>query len=280
MDWLDNWNRAMEYLEEHLEEELDLKELGKLAGCSAYHFQRMFSYLAGVPLHEYIRRRRMTLAAAELQSGEKVLDVALRFGYESPTSFNRAFQALHGIPPSEAKQSGVKLKAFSRIRFKFILKGAEEMEYQIVKEKAFRIVGFRTPQPSDAEESFRVIPRFWSEVGSRIGELLPLMNSNPSGILGICTCNETENHYYIAVASSAPVPEGMYEWTVPAASWAVFSGAGSLPFAIQDLQKRIVSEWLPDSGYEWEQAPDVEVYLDPPGGAESRFQVWLPVTKR
>ena len=90
MDWLDNWNRAMEYLEEHLEEELDLKELGKLAGCSAYHFQRMFSYLAGVPLHEYIRRRRMTLAAAELQSGEKVLDVALRFGYESPTSFNRA----------------------------------------------------------------------------------------------------------------------------------------------------------------------------------------------
>ena len=100
MDWLNNWNKALDYLEEHLEGETDPGELGRLAGCSAYHFQRMFSYLAGVPLSEYIRRRRMTLAAAELQSGEKVLAVALRYGYDSPTAFNRAFQAVHGVPPS------------------------------------------------------------------------------------------------------------------------------------------------------------------------------------
>lgn len=91
MDWLSNWNKALDYLEEHLEEEIDLGKLGRLAGCSAYHFQRMFSYLAEIPLNEYIRRRRMSRAAAELQNGAKVLDTALRFGYESPTAFNRAF---------------------------------------------------------------------------------------------------------------------------------------------------------------------------------------------
>ncbi len=104
MDWLKKWNEALDESEQNLEGTVDAEKLGRLAGCSAYHFQRMFSYLAGVPLSEYVRRRRMTRAAADLQNGEKVLDVALRYGYESPTAFNRAFQAVHGIPPSQAKQ--------------------------------------------------------------------------------------------------------------------------------------------------------------------------------
>lgn len=150
MDWLNNWNRALDYLEDHLDGEIRPEELGRLAGCSAYHFQRMFSYLAGVPLNEYIRRRRMTRAAADLRAaGERILDVALRYGYDSPTAFNRAFQAVHGVAPSLAKQDGVKLKAFPRIRFKFVLKGGTEMEYQIVQKEAFRIVGFRTLIPAD-----------------------------------------------------------------------------------------------------------------------------------
>lgn len=279
MDWLKNWNGALDCLEENLDGEINLGELGRLAGCSAYHFQRMFSYLAGVPLSEYIRRRRMTRAAVDLQNGEKVLDTALRYGYDSPTAFNRAFQAVHGIPPSQAKQAGVTLKAFPRIYFKFVLKGAEEMEYQIVKREAFRIVGFRTPLPMDVEESFQVVPGFWAEIGPRQAELFPLMGGEPAGILGVSTCGEEENYYYIAVSSSAPVPEGMQEWTVPAATWAVFTGTGRLPDAMQELQRRIVTEFLPDSGYEWAKAPDIEVYLNRPG-EESRFQVWLPVTKR
>jgi len=280
MDWLKNWNEALNCLERHLDGEIDLEELGRLAGCSTYHFQRMFSYLAGVPLSEYIRRRRMTRAAMDLQNGDKVLDVALRYGCDSPTAFNRAFQAIHGIPPSLAKQNAVKLKAFPRIRFKFILKGADEMEYQITKREAFRVVGFRTPIPADVEESFRRVPEFWAETGPRLPELLPLMDGNPAGMLGVSTCEKKDNYYYIAVASSAPVPEGAEEWTVPAAAWAVFTGKGQMPTAIQDLQKRVVSEWLPDSGYEWAQAPDIEVYLDPPGSTGGRFQVWLPVVRR
>ena len=280
MDWLKNWNEALDYLEQNLEEEIRLEELGRLAGCSAYHFQRMFSYLAGVPLKEYIRRRRMTRAAADLRAGEKVLNVALRYGYDSPTAFNRAFQTVHGVAPSLAKQDGVKLKAFPRIRFKFVLKGDTEMEYQIVKREAFRIVGFRTPLPMDVEEGFQVVPRFWGEIGPRVGELIPLMDPETPGLLGVSTCHrEEENYYYIAVASAAPVPPGMYEWTVPAAEWAIFSGQGRQPIAIQELQKRIVTEWLPGSGYEWAQAPDIEVYLSAPGEEESRFQVWLPVQR-
>lgn len=280
MDWLENWNKALDELERSLNGEIRLEELGRLAGCSPYHFQRMFSYLAGVPLKEYVRRRRMTRAAADLRAGEKVLEVALRYGYDSPTAFNRAFQGIHGVAPSLAKQDGVKLKAFPRIRFKFVLKGDVEMEYQIVRKDAFRIVGFRTPLTMDVEESFQAVPRFWGEVEPRIGELIPLMSPEMPGVLGVSTCHhEAENSYYIAVASNAPVPEGLSEWTVPAATWAVFTGQGQAPMAIQELQKRIVSEWLPDSGYEWAQAPDVEVYLNGPDAAEAQFQVWLPVQR-
>ena len=280
MDWLTHWNESLDYLEANLDGEIRLDELGRLAGCSAYHFQRMFSYLAGVPLNEYIRRRRMTRAAADLRKGERVLDVALRYGYDSPTAFNRAFQAVHAVPPSAARQDGVKLKAFPRIRFKFVLKGDTEMEYQIVTRPEFRIVGFRTPLPTDAEESFQMVPRFWGEVGPRLHQLLPLMNTEPAGVLGVSTCHrDEENFYYVAVASSAPVSAVMAEYTVPSATWAVFSGQGQTPNAIQELQKRIVSEWLPDSGYEWAQAPDIEVYLSAPGEEESQFQVWMPITK-
>ena len=280
MDWLENWNKALDELERSLDGEIRMEELGRLAGCSPYHFQRMFSYLAGVPLKEYVRRRRMTRAAADLRAGEKVLEVALRYGYDSPTAFNRAFQGIHGVAPSLAKQDGVKLKAFPRIRFKFVLKGDVEMEYQIVRKDAFRIVGFRTPLTMDVEESFQAVPRFWGEVGPRIGELIPLMSPEMPGVLGVSTCHhEAENSYYIAVASDAPLPEGLCEWTVPAATWAVFTGQGQAPIAIQELQKRIVSEWLPDSGYEWAQAPDVEVYLNGPDAAEAQFQVWLPVQR-
>ena len=279
MDWLKNWNEALDELERNLEGTVDLERLGRLAGCSAYHFQRMFSYLAGMSLSEYVRRRRMTRAAADLQNGEKVLDTALRYGYESPTAFNRAFQAVHGVPPSQAKQAGATLKAFPRIYFKFVLKGAKEMEYQIVQREAFRAVGFRTLIPTDMDESFQAVPKFWSETGSRLAELFPLMGGTPEGILGICTYGEERNFYYIAVASGAPAPEGMWECMVPAASWAVFSGSGRLPEAMQELQRRIITEYLPSSGYALDQAPDIEVYLDSPG-EESRFQIWTPVVKR
>lgn len=279
MDWLKNWNHALDYLEENLDGEIRMEELGRLAGCSVYHFQRMFSYMADVPLSEYIRRRRMARAAADLQNGERVLDVALRYGYDSPTAFNRAFQVLHGIAPSLAKQNGVKLKAFPRIYFHFVLSGGTEMEYQIIKREAFRIVGLRTSIPQEIDDSFSQVPQFWAENAASIPAVCALIDGTVPGLLGVSTCHEGRfDHYYIAAATQAPAPEGMWETEIPACTWAVFSGSGTAPASIQELQKRIVTEWLPGSGYEWAQAPDMEVYLNQPG-EESRFQVWIPVTK-
>lgn len=281
MDWLKQWNSALDYIEGNLASEIELETLGRLAGCSPYHFQRMFSYIAGVPLREYLRRRRMTRAAMDLQQGDKVLDVALRYGYESPTAFNRAFQSIHGLPPSMAQKEGTRLKSYPRIRFKFVLKGDIEMEYQIVNRPAFRIVGVRMPLPVDAEDSFAQVPGFWAENAHRIPDICALMDGTLPGLLGVSTCHrERYDYYYIAAATRAAVPEGMYAEEVPACTWAVFSGSGPMPQSMQELQKRIVAEWLPDSGYEWAQAPDVEVYLSRPGEPENRYQVWLPVVKK
>ncbi len=163
MEWVDGLNRTIRYMEEHLTEEIRCGELAKIACCSAYHYQRMFAYLAGLPLSEYIRRRRMSLAAVDLLAGEKVVDVALKYGYQSPTAFNRAFQAFHGIAPSAARDAGAPVKSFSPLHFTITVKGAEEMEYRVEKREAFRIVGVSHPLDRELEKNFEAVPRMWGQ---------------------------------------------------------------------------------------------------------------------
>ncbi len=284
MEWLEQWNRALDYLEKHLTGEMDIAQAAQAACCSVFHFQRMFSYLAGVPLSEYLRRRRMTAAAFDLQNGDKVLDTALRYGYDSPTSFNRAFRSVHGIAPSAAQKEGAALRAYPRISFKITIKGEAEMAYRIVKKEAFRIVGKGMDLPKALDESFAAVPEFWSKTTSDptvIPSLCSLMDGEPQGILGVSACMNSleEWRYYVAVSSSGAVPDGMEEAQVPAATWAVFPGQGAMPLAIQELEKRVVTEWLPTSGYEYGDAPDIEVYLnaDP---ASATFEVWIPIVKK
>ena len=141
MEWIERLNDAISYIEEHLTEEIDYEQLGRIACCSSYHFQRMFTYMAGVPLSEYIRRRKMSLAAVDLQSNHmKIIDTAEKYGYQSPTAFNRAFQSVHGIAPSAVKSGGVAVKSFPPVSFKITVKGVEEMNYRIETKDAFRIV--------------------------------------------------------------------------------------------------------------------------------------------
>ena len=145
MDWLEHMNAAMDYIEVHLADEISYDRAARLACCSTYHFQRMFSYLAGVPLAEYIRRRRLTLAAFELRGGKcKVIDVALKYGYESPEAFSRAFKKLHGAMPLAAREAGVPLKAYPRMRFHITIQGNKEMNYRILQREAFRVFGLAT----------------------------------------------------------------------------------------------------------------------------------------
>ena len=281
MEWIDRMNQSMEYIEAHLTDDIAYEQLGQIACCSAYHYQRMFAYMAGVPLSEYIRRRRMSLAAVDLQGGDaKIVDVALRYGYNSPTAFNRAFQAVHGIAPSAVRAEGVSVKSYPPIAFKITIKGAEEMEYRIEKRDAFRIVGISAPLDRDIEKNFAVIPKVWDEVTANgtLQTLIGMMDTPPMGVLGVCACMDKGPwKYFISVSSTKPAG-GFEEYTVPAATWAIFPGSGTNQ-SIQQLEQRIVTEWLPTSGYEYDDAPDVEVYLnaDP---VNAQYEVWIPVKKK
>jgi AraC family transcriptional regulator len=144
MDLLKNLNEAIKYIEENLTDDIDFKEVIRQAYCSEYHFKRMFSFLAGIPLSEYIRRRRLTLAAFELKdSSVKVIDIAIKYGYGSPDSFTRAFQSLHGVTPSEARDNGSSLKSYPKMTFQISITGGSEMNYRIVEKEAFCIVGIK-----------------------------------------------------------------------------------------------------------------------------------------
>lgn len=282
MEWIEQLNEAIQYIEENLSSEIEIREAARIAGCSTYHFQRMFSYIAGVPLAEYIRRRRMTQAAFDLCNGDKVLDVAYRYKYESPTSFNRAFQGVHGFAPSAAKQQGVTLKAYPRISLKMVIKGEAEMEYRIEKKEAFRIVGMKGKLSKDLEENFREVPQMWAKAAQSgiLEKLAGMMNQEVKGILGVSACLEEDNwYYYIGVATDQPALEGTEEYMVPAAEWAIFFGTGTMPDSIQDIERRAVTEWLPTSGYEYGNAPDIELYLSP-DPANAVFEVWMPVVKK
>ena len=285
MEWLERLNQSLDYIEENLSGTISYERAAQIACCSAFHYQRMFSYIAGVPLGEYIRRRRMTEAAFELQTnGMKVIDAALKYGYESPTSFNRAFQSVHGVSPASARTEGIILKAYPRISFKISIRGDAEMNYKIETKNAFRIVGVKEHFPMDVEESFAKVPLFWQKTAQAgtIPKLCGINDKPPFGVAGVSTCmNGKDFDYYIAAASDRPAPEGMEEYEVPACTWAVFECVGPMPKAIQDLQTRIVSEWLPVSGYEYADAPDIEVY--PEGDQTSdgyKCEVWLPVSKK
>lgn len=282
MEWIERLNNAMNYMEENMCKELNLEEVAKLACCSTYHFQRMFAYMAGVPLSEYIRRRRMSLAAVDLQAGDnKVIDVALKYGYDSPTAFNRAFQGIHGISPSKAKEEGITLIAYPPIHFQITIKGVSAMNFRIEKKEAFRILGVSEPLETDLEKNFLTVPNMWGTAAANgtIEKLVERMDGTLLALLGVSACNEMSQwRYYIGVESSKQAEDNLEEFIVKEATWAVFPGEGT-NMSIQELERRIVTEWLPTSGYEYGNAPDIEVYLnaDP---ENAKYEVWIPVIKK
>ncbi len=281
MDWVHRLNQSLNYIEEHLTGEIDYEQLGRIACCSAYHYQRMFTYMAGITLAEYIRRRKMSLAAADLQDGnERIIDIAEKYGYRSPTAFNRAFQSFHGVAPSSVKTEGVSVKSFSPIVFKITVKGASELNYRIEAKEAFRIIGISAPLEKEIENNFMVVPTMWQEASANgtIQKLAGMMDTPPMGLLGVSACNDEEQWKYFIAVSSAKAGDEFEEYTVPASTWAIFSGTGTNQ-SIQQLEQRIITEWLPASGYEYADAPDIEVYLNP-DPQDAQYEVWIPVVKK
>ena len=286
MEWVERLNEAINYIEEHLADEIKVEQAAAIAACSVFHFQRMFAYIAGITFTEYIRRRRMTAAAFELTgSSAKIIDLAAKYGYESPTAFNRAFHSVHGVAPSAAKAEGVRLTAFPRITFTLSIKGEAAMEYRIEKKGPMRVVGIGTKEPMTMEDCFVKVPLFWQQVHNQgwVPRICALMDgSSPQGLLGVSACDGGEfSGYYVAVATNKPLPPQMDEYVIPAGTWAVFECTGPLPQAMQALQQRIIAEWLPTSGYEYAAAPDIEVYGEgDQSAADYHSQVWLPIVKK
>ena len=289
MSSLENMNQALAYIEDNLTDEIDFREVERLALCSEYHFRRMFSYLAGIPLSEYIRRRRLTLAALDLAHGdERVIDLALKYGYGSPDAFSRAFAGLHGLTPSEARQAGRPLKAFPRMTFQITVRGASEMNYRIVEKEGFAIVGLMRRVPLIYEGVNPYIAAMWSELNaSLIATLKALSNVEPRGMISASTNFSEGRHdggeldHYIGVATTHHQPEGLARLDVSASTWAVFESAGPFPETLQNIWGRIYSEWFPSTGYEsvagpemlWNESKDTD-------SPTYRSEIWIPVRKR
>jgi AraC family transcriptional regulator len=283
MDWVARMNRAIRYIEEHLTETIDYAEAAKAACCSVCHFRRLFSFIAGVSLSEYIRRRRLTLAAFELQNGRtKVVDLALKYGYDSPEAFTRAFQQLHGTTPTAARSAGIKLKAYPPLSFQFLVKGAEEVNYRIEEKRGFSIVGVQ--ERVDTDQAFHIVPGLWAEAAREgLFERLWQIRADDrqlGGILGVCADGEhgknEEFRYILSIESDEEPPAGMVKRDFPAAAWAVFEAYGG-PEGIAEIWRRLYTEWLPASAYDLAYLPAIECYLPP---EENRNELWVAVVPR
>lgn len=276
--WLEGIQSAIEYMESQLMEELDVKDIAAKAHVSEFYFQKIFHVLCGYTVSEYIRNRRLTLAAQELsKSSAKVIDIALKYGYESPDSFTRAFTKLHGITPSAAKEKGANLQAFAPIKIKIKLEGGTMMEYKIVEKAAFTVMG--RLRDFNIETSYAEIPKFWQE------HLTDDKSNNiVCGMYGICMDSDGKNFEYLIADNYLPwneIPDGYVTRVIPAGTWAVFPCRGELPNTLQDVNTKIWNEWLPNcKEYSLGGNYNVELYNPPTEKAADTYsEIWIPVIK-
>lgn len=284
MEWLKHLSQAIDYIEDNLDNDISYDKAAQIACCSTYYFQRMFSYVAGIPLSDYVRCRRMTKAAFELQISDiKVMEIGSKYGYTSPTAFNRAFHNVHGVSPTEARMEGTKLNSYTRLSFSVNITGGESMRYRVETKDPIRVVGTRVSLVEEAEQNFITVPKFWDTTlkGSTFLKICELTNQDPIGILGITVYEKPkEIYYYIAASTDKEAPKKLYEYQIPAATWIIFECEGRYPESIQTIFKRFLTEWLPFSGYEYAELPDIEVYPVNNGKLKGgNSEVWIAVKK-
>lgn len=293
MDWQTRMGAALDYLEGHLKDDIDLGAAAAEANCSAFHFMRMFEMVTGIGVAEYVRRRRLSLAALELASGkaqgiaDRILDIALDCGYESPDAFARAFKREFGCTPSEAREPGLILHIYPKLAFTVALKGDTAMEYRIEKGKALRLCGFSLRTSGANGTSFKEIPEFWNRLmrDGRCAALCAAAAGSGLGMCGVChSCDDASGEFTYSVAietaaSLEQLPKGCVEILVPASTWAKFTSRGPLSANFQPLIKRIYAEWLPASGREHAGTPEIEFYPDLPDmeAADYWCEYWIPL---
>lgn len=279
MDWIQSLNKAIAYMEQNLLTDLSPEDVAKQVHISNYHFQRAFHLLTGMTIGEYIRSRRLSLAGHELAaSNSKVIDIALKYQYETPESFAKAFSRFHGITPSQARIQGAHLKSLNRLLIKITLEGGTVMDYRIESKKAFQaLVKVQTFTP---ETSQKGIPAFWSDYFSSG------MQHQVPGAIGICeqekACDKEFNYGIGCIYTPGKnIPEGFKLLEIPAYTWVIFRCVGPMPGAIQDTWSRIYSEWLPQAEYQLLPDYDLEVYTEGDNQSSDYVsEIWIPVTKK
>jgi AraC family transcriptional regulator len=287
MEWFERMTNALDFMETHLETGFDVAEAARLANSSSFHFQRMFTMIMGVTVADYVRRRRLTLAAEELAlTHGKVIDIALKYGYETPEAFSKAFRKVHGIAPSSARTPGVVLKAYPRLSFHISLRGGKDMEYKIIEKPVFKVFGKSIRVSTKDGANFKIVPKFWDEADKEgLTEKLCSRAPDAQECFGICMEMDQANEeftYMIAVRKSEGIDIGPFEEkTIPASTWAVFEVKGLPPDSIQKTWQEIFSEWFPSMKYEHTGGPELEVYpstfeTDP----DHRCEIWIPILKR
>ncbi|MEV6957189.1 AraC family transcriptional regulator [Streptomyces sp. NPDC051183] len=284
---LERLNQAMEHIERQLDSSVDVGELARVAATSEYHLRRMFSALAGMPLSEYIRRRRLTVAGAEVLAGERtLLEIAVRYGYGSGEAFARAFRTVHGVGPGEARRTGAALSSQPRMTFRLIVDGRSSMRYRVVHKPEFSVVGAKARVLLVHAGPNQAIIDFVRGIGDQTRELLEkLTDQDPHGILAVCDdldpsrAEGTDLDYYHGVVTSASAPEGMATLQVPAGTWAVFTSSGPAPEAIQVLWRDVFTEWFPSNPYRSRPGPEILRARMSADGRHADAELWLPVER-
>lgn len=289
MDWIAGLQRAVDYVEAHITEPIDYAQAAKCAYSSSFHFQRVFSILCGFTLGDYIRMRRLSLAGSELAlSGMRVIDAALKYGYDSPESFSRAFTRFHGIPPSRARRDGAALKSFSPLCVKLILDGGSSMDYRIETKEAFQLICKRKRIARNEEMAAETIAPFWRdcmEDGTidALCKYIPKDNLFGDNIVGVSfggDARDEEFPYAIgAPYNGMPVLEtGLTVERIPAHTYVVFPCVGQMPQAIQALYRRICGEFFPGSEYQPCGGSDFEAYPSPNvNDPNYSCEIWIAV---
>jgi len=285
---LERLNQALDHLEACLDREVDVAEAARIAAVSEYHFRRLFSALAGMPLPVYVRRRRMTLAAAEVLAGERtLLDVAVRYGYGSGEAFARAFRSVHGIGPGEARRTGALLTAQPRMSFRVVVEGSTTMRYRIVEKEAFRIAGRKARVPLVHEGANAAAAAHMESLDERaIVRMKELAGREPEGILSAAVYltdsreEGTEADYWIGVATGPETTiEELDALDVPAGTWAVFDNDGPYPSALQELWRDVFTQWFPSNPYTSRPGPELLRTQLVEVGEETHSQLWIPIER-
>ncbi|MFE6689211.1 GyrI-like domain-containing protein [Streptomyces sp. NPDC057743] len=284
---LERLNEALEHVEEHLDGPIGADELARIARTSEYHFRRMFSALAGMPLSEYLRRRRLTVAGAEVLAGERtLLDIAVRYGYGSGEAFARAFRGMHGVGPGEARRTGAALRSQPRLAFRLVIEGSSTMQYRIVTKGEFRVVGKKARVPLVYEGVNPEIAEFVKGLGQdTVRRIAELSDQAPEGIVSVCDdldpnrAEGSELDYYHAVVTDAQAPADLDVLTVPAGTWAVFENTGPYPRALQTLWADVYAQWFPSNPYRTRTGPEILRTRVAPDGAEATAELWIPVER-